>query len=361
LKPDPVRVHASCDKYLSYDYPLTVKEKLLRIADHPASEIAQDDFGRGDLFELLEGRLAKVLGKEAAAFMPTGRMAQLIGLKLWCERRSNLKIAIHPRCHIEQSEAGGYHLAYGLQAVFIGEPTRITEPRDLLALGERVGAISLEIPHHTLGCLLPTWDELNEMSSIARERRTPLHFDAARLWESQPFYNKPHEQIANLADSLYVSMYKGLGALSGGVLAGPKELIAAARLAQFRLGGTPRLLAPYLVDGLRALESGLPLMQRFYEKSLSLSEAFVALRVVCITPSPPQTNTFLVAIPGNQQRLRDCAVEVSEETGLWLVDVERPTGVDGTAQFQVVVGEATLDVSNEEAVAALAKLVEKLA
>jgi threonine aldolase len=188
----------------------------------------------------------------------------------------------------------------------------------------------------------------------------PLHADAARLWESQPYYQKPYESIAGLFDSLYVSTYKGLSAISGGALVGPRDLIEEARLWQLRLGGTPRILAPYILDSLRALDQNLPLMERYYERACSLAAAFGAIPAVWVTPNPPQTNTFLVAICGEQERLRECAVEVASQTGLWLVDFARPAGVAGLAQFQVVVGEATLDVENDEAVAALINLIEKL-
>jgi hypothetical protein len=127
------------------------------------------------------------------------------------------------------------------------------------------------------------------------------------------------------------------------------------------LGGTPRILAPYILDSLRALDHSVPLMRTFYERALLLASAFGRIPNVRITPDPPHTNTFLVSFPGNQGYLRQCALEVAKETGLWLVDVAKPAGIDGLAQFQVVVGEATLDVEDEEAVAALVRLISKLA
>jgi threonine aldolase len=357
---DPVSVRASCTKFLSYDYPISAKQLMQRIADYTPQDLRHDEFGHGELPDLLESRLVKILGKEAAVFMPTGRMAQLVGLQQWCRRRSNSKVAMHPRCHLEESESKAYAVAYGLEAVPLGEPLRVTTPEDIAALVESVGVISLEIPLLALGCRLPSWADLVEISKTARARGLPLHADAARLWESQPYYQKPYESIAGLFDSLYVSTYKGLSAISGGALVGPRDLIEEARLWQLRLGGTPRILAPYILDSLRALDQNLPLMERYYERACSLAAAFGAIPAVWVTPNPPQTNTFLVAICGEQERLRECAVEVASQTGLWLVDFARPAGVAGLAQFQVVVGEATLDVENDEAVAALINLIEKL-
>jgi hypothetical protein len=79
-----------------------------------------------------------------------------------------------------------------------------------------------------------------------------------------------------------------------------------------------------------------------------------------VTPDPPQTNTFLITVRGNSLRLRDCALEVASETGLWLVDFVRPAGIDGLAQFQVVVGDATLELDDEIVVQAMETLIQKL-
>ena len=360
MKTNSKIVRASCSKFLSYDYPLSVKSHLQRIADYVSPDMMNDEFGHGELFDLVENKLTELTGKESAAFMATGRMAQLAGLQVWCQRSANNKIAMHPRCHMEESESKAYAITYGLRSVPLGEAQRVVTAADLANLTEKVGVITLELPLLSLGCKLSSWADLTEISQIARERGIPLHVDAARLWESQPYYNRSFSEIADLFDSLYVSMYKGLSALSGGVLLGSRKLIEDVRLAQFRLGGLPRTLAPYLVDSLRALENTLPLMPLFYERALALAAGFVEIPGVLVSPNPPQTNTFLVALRGKQEFLKEFAMEVAVETGIWLVDFERLTNLDGMAQFQVVVGEATLDLEVEAAVKALTLLAEKL-
>lgn len=357
---NPIEVRASCDKFLSYDGPMSAKQMLQRIADYAADTVSHDEFGHGELFDLLEGRLAKIFGQEAAVFMPTGRMAQLIGLKIWCRRRSNTVVAMHPRSHLEESESKAYSLAYGLQSVPLGDAHRVTTPDDLLSLKDQIAVITLEIPLLALGCRLPSWSDLVEMSAIARRIGVPLHADAARIWECQPYYDKPYEEIAGLFDSLYVSTYKGLSAISGGALVGSHDLIEEARVWQLRFGGTPRIMMPYLIDSLRALEQKLPLMSQYYQKAVSLAAALRNITDLWVTPDPPQSNTFLIAIKGNHLRLRDCVLEVASETGLWLVEFVRPAGIDGLAQFQVVVGDAALKLDVEDVVRAMEMLIQKL-
>ena len=83
----------------------------------------------------------------------------------------------------------------------------------LARIGGRLGAAMVELPLRDAGCLLPTWDELVELSAAARERGVPLHADGARIWESVPHWDRSLAEAADLVDSMYVSLYKGLGAL----------------------------------------------------------------------------------------------------------------------------------------------------
>ena len=76
-----------------------------------------------------------------------------------------------------------------------------------------------ELPQRDIGGLLPAWDDLREQVVAARERGAATHLDGARLWEAQPFYGRPHAEIAGLFDSVYVSLYKGLQGVRGAVLA----------------------------------------------------------------------------------------------------------------------------------------------
>lgn len=351
-------VKKRCKKFLTYDYPQTAQQRLLDLARYAGSDAAMDRAGQGELVDQLEHRLIELLGKEAVVFMPSGRMAQLIALKLWCERRGIPRIAMHPRSHLEEREQKAYQEVYGLKATWIGDYNRCTRLADLAAMAEPIGAIALEIPLRPLGCVLPPWDELVAMSKRAGERNIPLHADAARLWEIAPYYDRSHAEIAALFDSLYVSFYKGLGAIAGSALAGPADLIDEAKYWQRRLGGRLNKQFPMLIDALRGLETRLPLMPAFYDKARELAAAIAALPGVLVTPNPPHANAMIIAMPGDQDRLAEAAIEVAERTGLWLFDLPVISPVQGMAMFEITVREAALDVSVEEAVQAVALLQE---
>lgn len=345
-------------KFLSYDYPATAKQRLQDLADYADAGLEPDDYGKGELADRLSARVAALLGKPRAIVVPTGRMAQLIALKLWCDRRGTPSVAMHPRCHLEEYESKAYQHVFGLKAVAAGGYNRITGIADLQAIREPLGVLHLEVPQLSAGCRAPEWRELVAMSAWARERRIPVHLDGARLWECQPFYQRSHAEICALFDTVYTSFYKGLSAMAGAVLAGPEDFIEDAVLWQHRMGGHPARIFPLLLDAERMLDRSLPLMETFFTKARRLAEALSRIPGVWTTPNPPHTNTFLVTVAGDPARLRPAAAAASAETGLWLVDFTRDTGIDGLAQFQVVVGTATLDVTEEEAVRTLARTVE---
>jgi threonine aldolase len=154
-------------------------------------------------------------------------MAQQIAQRLHCDRRGTRTIAFHPTCHLELHEHAGYAHLHGLKAELIGDRDRLIELDDLKALPVPVGAILLELPQREIGGQLPEWDDLVAQVDWARDCGAALHLDGARIWETAPYDERSHSEIAGLFDTVYVSLYKGLLGLSGSILAG--RMISSSR------------------------------------------------------------------------------------------------------------------------------------
>jgi threonine aldolase len=198
------------------------------------------------------------------------------------------------------------------------------------------------------------------MSEWARSRSIPFHADAARLWEIGPYYGRTYAEIAALFDTLYVSFYKGLGGIAGSALAGPADLIDEARYWQRRLGGRLNKQFPMLIDALRGLDTRLPLMPAFHDKAKGLAVAIASLPGVLVTPNPPHANAMIVALKGRHDKLVDAAIQVAEQTGLWLFDLPLISPIQGLAMFEITIREAALDVSVDEARLAISLLRDLL-
>src|SRR5262249_39231946 len=157
------------------------------------------------------------------------------------------------------------------------------------AVREPVAALLLELPQREIGGRLPSWVDLVAQTGWARDRGAAVHMDGARLWEAQPFYDRPHAEIAALFDTVYVSLYKGLMGVWGALLAGERELVDHARVWRDRLGGSPDRLWPMALSAERGLDELLPRMAEFADRARKLAAVLSRVPGAHIVPDPPQT------------------------------------------------------------------------
>jgi len=337
------------------------RTRLGSLADALDERERADRYGEGERLERLERRTAELLGKEAAVFMPSGTMAQQIAMRIWCERGRRATIAFHPTCHLELHEEKGYERLHGLHATLVGDPNRLLTLADLEALCEPVAALLLELPQREIGGLLPEWDDLVAQAAWAREHDVALHLDGARLWEAQPYYDRPHAELAGLFDSVYVSFYKGLGGMAGAVLAGDAELVAEARVWQRRHGGTLVTMFPYVVAAETALDERLERMPVYLEHARAIAAALATVDGVEVVPDPPQTPLFHVHLEGGHDALADAALSVAEEHRVFLFADPSSTSSPRRQRHEVMVGDVTLALSPDEVRDLYAEIVERAA
>lgn len=353
------RVQAAAERTLVWRGPRLARAQLERLVAAVPDDERIDLYGGGERIERLEARVAELLGKEGAVFMPSGTMAQPIALRIWAERNGTRTVAFHPTCHLELHEQKGYQLLHGLHGKLVGDPNNLLVLDDLEAVHEPVAALLLELPQRELGGRLPEWDDLGAQTGWARERGIALHMDGARLWEAGPFYERPYEEIAALFDTVYVSFYKGLGGLGGAALAGPQDLVDEARVWQRRHGGNLVTLMPYVVSAELGLDEELPRMPRYLAKARSLATALTGLADVEVVPDPPQTPMMHVLLRGDRERLIGAALDVAEERGVYLFGNLSPTTSPSWHRFEVPVGTATLELADDEVRALLAEVLDR--
>ena len=179
----------------------------------------------------------------------------------------------------------------------------------------------VELPLRDAGCLLPTWDELVELSAAARERGVPLHADGARIWESVPHWDRTLAEVGELFDSMYVSLYKGLGATSGALVVCPEDLAGELRTWRTRMGGTLFSMTAAAVGGLKGLREDLARFGAYRAWAIELADALRAHGFVTF-PEEPHIATFLAYAPGTAEEVNERVVSYTEEhhvvpCGLW--------------------------------------------
>ena len=300
-----------------------------------------DVYGDGGAVTRLEGEVAKLLGKPAAAFFISGTMAQQSVLRVWCDRRGSQRVAIPDLSHLLGHELDGPRLLHGLRFEHLTQGRRTATAADLRALPAGLGAALVELPLRDAGFLVPTWEELVELSETAHDLEVPLHLDGARLWEVQPWYDRSLSEIAALADSVYVSFYKGLGGLAGAVVVSETDVIAELRQWRQRMGGQLYRMTPYAVSALLGLRDRLPQMPAYvaWARSLAAELSSVGLRV---NPDPPRSNSFEVFIEDGVETIHERLVALLDREKVQPCGSWQATDVPGISTTEVTIHEAAL-------------------
>jgi threonine aldolase len=347
---DAKAVWAGCERVLAGFDPQArdPRATLLALADRAPTETQSDRYGGGPLAERLEERVAALVGKEAAVWMPSGTMAQQIVLRIHAGRKGRSVVAFHPQCHLEAHEEHGYQWLHDLRAVLLGERERLLTAEDVEAVREPIAALLLELPQRDLGGQLPPWDDLVATCEAARARGAALHLDGARLWQCTPFYGRPLDEIAGLFDTVYVSFYKDLGAPAGCALAGPADLIEEARVWQVRHGGRLFSAYPFLLAAERGLDEVLPRLDALVGRAGELGAALAGLDDVSLVPDPPQTAMFHALVRRPIDALREASLDLAEETKVWL-GFWNETADPQVQRSELTITEASFAISPAEA------------
>ncbi len=341
-------IYARCERFIGWHGQQRPRDVLTQLAEAIGAEEMPDHYGAGTVIEDFEHEIAGMLGKEAAVFMPSGTMAQQIALRIWSERKGIRTIAFHPTCHLELHEEKGYQYLHGLQGRLVGDARTLLVLEDLQAVKEPIAALLLELPQREIGGQLPTWDDLQAQVTWARVRGAALHMDGARLWESAPFYDRLYAEIAGLFDSVYVSFYKGIGAIAGAALAGPDDFIAEARIWQRRYGGNLIHLYPYVLAAREGLRRRLPRFPHYHERAVSLARALDEIPGIEIVPNPPHTNMMHLYVRGDREKLLDASLAIAREERVALLNWLAPTDMPGWWRWELAVGDATDNFTDDE-------------
>ena len=346
-----------CKRGLLGDGLRSTADALAELATLPADDLTSDEYGEGGAVAALETEVRALLGKPAAAFMPSGTMAQQIALRIHADRRGRRVVAFHPTCHLELHEDKAYQRLHGLVGRPLGGGRGLLTLADLKAVHEPLAAVLFELPQREIGGQLPAWDDLVAQVAYARDHGAAVHLDGARLWETGPFYGRPLSEIAALFDSVYVSFYKGLGGLAGSMLLGEDEMVAEARAWRRRHGGTLYHLWPYAASGLAGLRLRLPRMGAYVAHARAIAVALSGIEGVLVVPDPPQTPMMHVHLKTDAPAVTAGIRRLASDQRLWTWGGSSPTETPGYRRVELTVGDATLAFTPAEVATAVRALL----
>ncbi len=341
-----------CTRFLHYHGPVRPTDVLATV---PAGTVP-DRYGDGGVVADLEGRIAALLGKPAAVFVPSGTMAQQATLRVHADQRQRRSVLFHPCCHLDVHEGRGYQRLHQLTGRPVGDPHRLLSAADLAAVAEPPAALVVELPQRDLGGQQPSWADLTAQVGWAREHGAAAHLDGARLWESAAGYGRPPAGIAGLFDTVYVSFYKGLGALPGCCVAGPDGIIGQVREWRHRMGGTLFGMWPNAASALTCLDRRLPLMPRYLAQARAIADALRGVPGVRVIPDPPQTPMMHLLLSTSAAGFRAAARRLAKDQGIWTWPEPMSTVDPLTQRVELAVGDKTLAVPPAEAASIITAL-----
>lgn len=334
----------SCTRFLQGHGQVTAAAMLATIP--PDTKV--DNYGAGGVVADLEAEIGRLLGKPAAVYVPSGVMAQQAVLRVHADARGRKTVLFHPMCHLEQHEEQAYQRLHGLIGRPVGHRDRLITLEDLTAVAEPPAALLLELPQRDIGGQQPAFGDLVAQTEWARERGAARHLDGARLWESAAGYARPPAEIAALFDSVYVSFYKGIGALAGCCVAGAEDVIAQVREWRRRMGGTLYGLWPNAASALSLLAQRLPRFPAYLDHARAIAAALADLPGVTVIPDPPQVPMMHLLIRVTSDDYQAAARKLAADRGIWVRPAVAPTADPAVQRLELSVGDATLELPPPE-------------
>jgi threonine aldolase len=266
-----------------------------------AAEVGDDVLERDPTLSRLEERVADLLGMEAALWVPSGCMGNLIALMLHLKRGD--RFLAPAQAHVLGSELGtGAWLAGGMPEALVweGGPGRPTPAQVTKAAGSpgpyytlRTTLLCLENTHNFAGGTVTPLAEHRALVAAAKSAKLAVHLDGARLWHAAAALAVPLSDLTEGVDTVQVCLSKGLGAPMGSLLSGSGPAMGEARRLRKMLGGGVRQGGVMGAAGLVALDY-LPRLAEDHAKTRRLAEG---LRGFGIAAPMPETNILLVPVP----------------------------------------------------------------
>lgn len=277
------------------------------------ARVGDDVLGDDPTVIELQNRVTDLLGKEAALFVPSGTMSNLIGVRLHC--RPGDELLCEAECHLYHYEQGGYAQICGVAARTIEGRYGVLHPDQFEGMIRpddahyvRTRLVTLENTHNRGGGRVQPYEYVEAIARWARRQGLRTHLDGARLWNAVAATGIPLSQWTQYFDTVSVCFSKGLGAPAGSALAGPRELIADALRHRKVLGGAMRQAGIIAAGALYAVEHHRDRLADDHANARRLAGGIRQIEGLTLTPDDVETNMLFFRIDdslGTAASLRD--------------------------------------------------------
>jgi threonine aldolase len=321
-----------------------------------AAEVGDDVFREDPTVNRLEERVAAMLGKEAAMFVPSGTMSNQAGIK--AHTQPGDEMLCEANCHIYNYEAGGPVVLSGVTPRTIEGDFGVLDVshlegkiRPLSDHMVRTRLVCLENTHNRCGGRVFPLEKIRAIRQWTKKNGLILHLDGARLWNAIVATGIPAKTWADEFDSVSVCFSKGLGAPVGSALVGPKEFITRARRIRKLFGGGMRQAGVIAAAALYAVENNIERLADDHRNAQVIAEAIRECPGLRLVPERVETN--LVWFEADRE-VGAAAVAASLKAEGVLVSTAGPTALRACLHLDVSAAQT------EQAADAIRRVVPRL-
>jgi threonine aldolase len=282
------------------------------------AEVGDDVYMEDPTVNRLQERAAEIFGREAALFLPSGSMGNLIAIKIHTHHGN--EVICEERGHIYNYEMAAMAFVGGVLARSIPTEDGILHweqvknaIRPKIYYRAQTALISLENTHNLAGGTVYPQEVADEICDGAHELGIPVHLDGARVFNAATYLGRPVREVTAKFDSVQFCVSKGLGAPIGSLLVGTRDFIEQARVYRKVFGGGMRQVGVLAAAGLIALEKGPLRLEEDHRNARHLAEGLAAVPGVKIDPKKVQTNILVFDVSGTGLDANDISKNLAAE------------------------------------------------
>ncbi|CAN1233335.1 Low-specificity L-threonine aldolase 1 [Linum perenne] len=317
------------------------------------AEVDDDVLGNDPSALRLETEIARIMGKEAALFVPSGTMGNLISVLVHCNIRGS-EVILGDNSHIHIYENGGIATIGGVHPRTVKNKddgtmdlneieAKIRNPR-----GELVYPITrlicLENSHANTGGRCLSADYTDRVGDLAKKHGLKLHIDGARIFNAAAALGVPVDRLVQAADSVSVCLSKGIGAPVGSVIVGSESFIARARIMRKTLGGGMRQVGILCSAALFAVQHNVAKLESDHKNAKTLAVGLNEIKGLKVNVAAVETNIVYVDLEDSSNLTAEKLYKNLQQHGV-VVMLEGPYSIRIVIHHQISESDVQYTIS----------------
>lgn len=265
------------------------------------AEVGDDVYQEDPTVNQLEAEASALVGKEAALFVPSGTMGNLVAMM--AQTQHGDEVILEAQSHIYYYEAGGFSTLAGLVPRLVEGERGVLDPDRVRAVLRQpdihyppTSLLCVENTHNRAGGIITSPDTMRALRALADENGLHIHLDGARIFNAAVALNIPVTEFTSHADTVMFCLSKSLGAPVGSIVAGNQVLIEKARRMRKMLGGGMRQCGMLAAAGLLAIRGGISRLPEDHQNARKLAKGLSTIPQIRIDMNQVQTNFVMLDV-----------------------------------------------------------------